>query len=123
MGAVARTADVRIDGEICTVAVGVPVRVQVFRRLRMASAGINLLGPSRVMMWPRAGQWEVMGPSVARTLLLTAALLLGGGSAPGWLSGLSGVGMAGLVLLGVLVIAVVVAAVIVVVIWRAIRRD
>ncbi|MFF0903802.1 UNVERIFIED_CONTAM: hypothetical protein RF653_09015 [Kocuria sp. CPCC 205316] len=56
-------------------------------------------------------------------LLLTAALLLGGGTAPGWLLGRSGVGALGLVLFGVLVVAVVVAAVIVVVIWRAIRRD
>jgi hypothetical protein len=64
-----------------------------------------------------------MGPSVARTLLLTATLLLGAGPVLGWLPGLSGVGVAGLILLGVLVIVVVVAAVIVVVIWRAIRRD
>lgn len=61
-----------------------------------------------------------MGPSAARAFLLTAVLLLGGGLAPGWLPGRSGVGV---VLLGVLVIAVVVAVVIVVVIWRAIRRD
>ena len=67
-----------------------------------------------------------MGPSAARTLLLTAVLLLGGGLAPGWLPGRSGVGVLGMVevvLLGVLVIAVVVAVVIGVVIWRAIRRD
>ncbi|GAB2598680.1 hypothetical protein GCM10009696_00100 [Kocuria himachalensis] len=64
-----------------------------------------------------------MGPSAARTLLLTAALLLGAGPVQGWLPGRSGVGVAGMVVLGVLVVAVVVAAVIVVVIWRAIRRD
>ncbi|WP_344121626.1 hypothetical protein [Kocuria aegyptia] len=64
-----------------------------------------------------------MGSSAARTMLPTAVLLLGGGLAPGWLPGRSGVVMVEVVLLGVLVIAAVVAVVIVVVIWRAIRRD
>jgi uncharacterized membrane protein YeaQ/YmgE (transglycosylase-associated protein family) len=64
-----------------------------------------------------------MGRSAARTLLLAAALVLGGGPVAGWLAGRSGVSMAGLVLLGALVLAVVVGVVIVVVIWRAIRRD
>lgn len=64
-----------------------------------------------------------MGPSAARTILLTAVLWLGEGLAPGWLPGRSGVGVAGLVLLDILVLAVVVAVVIVVIIWWAIRRD